>query len=430
VKVVAPAVSAENDIPDAARVALATAALVIMWNFRWFVDLTDRNLLAASTDGTPFTQVIFLTLGAGMGAAILWLGAGRLKPLANRPTLLFIAWSIMTTLTSVDIALSIRRLGFFFIAGLIVAGLVILPRSGRQFGLALLLSAGIVLVASYLGIVFVPQLAVHNAFDIGADPDHAGLWRGIFDGKNTAGTAMLVIIFAGLYIAATLERVSGWVVVVAAIVFLLGSHSKTALATLPMVLVSTTLFRRVESRGFRLTILIAPTALLLTVSIGSILIPPIKSLLSSVMSDPSFTGRAQIWEFALTNILARPIQGWGYGAFWGTSQTLYGSDTTDWAPAAAHAHNSYLDAAINGGIPGLVLLVLVYVVVPLRDMLTLAERSDGLDDMTMLFIRIWYFGLLSACFEASFQNTRTAMCYMMLLSIFGLRMRASYRPRT
>ena len=106
----------------------------------------------------------------------------------------------------------------------------------------------------------------------------------------------------------------------------------------------------------------------------------------------------------------------------------YASDADNWAPAAAHAHNAYLEAALNIGIPGLVLLVMIYVFEPMRDLETIAEQPGGIDDMTMLFMRIWFFGLLSASFESVFQNPYNAMCCMTFLAIFGLRLRARHTP--
>ena len=208
---------------------------------------------------------------------------------------------------------------------------------------------------------------------------------------------------------------------------MLGSHSKTVLATLPLVLVMTSLCRATSNRWLRGLLLIGPVVLMMLVSIGSVLIPPIKSALDAFPIDSSFTGRRQIWEFTLSNIAVRPLQGWGFGAFWRTSHTLYTSDADTWVPAAAHAHNAYLDTALTLGIPGLFLLILVYIVVPLRDIDAIADQPAGIDGMTMFFMRIWFFGLLSASFESVFQNPYNSMCCMTFLSIFGLRLRASYR---
>ena len=48
----------------------------------------------------------------------------------------------------------------------------------------------------------------------------------------------------------------------------------------------------------------------------------VEAILESVMSDTSYTGRDEIWEFALDHIGQRPITGFGFQAFWGTSELV------------------------------------------------------------------------------------------------------------
>ena len=39
----------------------------------------------------------------------------------------------------------------------------------------------------------------------------------------------------------------------------------------------------------------------------------------------------------------------------------------EWADYASHSHNGYLDTALGMGVPGLVLLIVAVVIMPLRD---------------------------------------------------------------
>jgi exopolysaccharide production protein ExoQ len=70
--------------------------------------------------------------------------------------------------------------------------------------------------------------------------------------------------------------------------------------------------------------------------------------------DPSLTGRVELWRLSLTDIEQRPLQGYGYNAFWG-----YQSDPAwrireeihwDQAPSA---HNGYIDLTLGLGLIGL-----------------------------------------------------------------------------
>jgi hypothetical protein len=45
----------------------------------------------------------------------------------------------------------------------------------------------------------------------------------------------------------------------------------------------------------------------------------------------------------------------------------------------------------------------------------------------MLFLRLWFFALVSASFESVLLNGNNATCCMMMMAVFGLRLRASHR---
>ncbi len=51
---------------------------------------------------------------------------------------------------------------------------------------------------SYVGLVIFPDVAIHTADSI--EPEHAGLWRGVFPHKNIAGPVMACFSFGGLYL--------------------------------------------------------------------------------------------------------------------------------------------------------------------------------------------------------------------------------------
>jgi hypothetical protein len=50
-------------------------------------------------------------------------------------------------------------------------------------------------VLSYLGVLLVPHLAVHQASDLG-EPELAGAWRGIYGHKNIAAGVTAVFVHA------------------------------------------------------------------------------------------------------------------------------------------------------------------------------------------------------------------------------------------
>ena len=417
-----------HDLPDWMRVLLNGTVLVVLWNHLWFHDLANRSQLSASEDGSVITQAIFLGLGLAMGAALWRLGSGRLRPLATWPLLLCAGWLGITVLLSIEPSLSIRRAVLMAIAVMLSAGVLIVARSPRQFALTLAGSALVVLLSSYLAVALVPDLAIHSSFDVNSDPSHPGLWRGIFPHKNEAGAAMVILIIVGLYVRATLSRFLGWAVVLLAAGFLVAAGSKTALLVTPVILAVTALCRVWRGTLTRTLLLLGPVLVFSVVSIGSVLVPSIQEKLGAVMTDATFTGRNEIWEFAIDNIFVRPFRGWGYGAFWMTERTMYaGSEQLTWVNTANHAHNAYLDTALTMGLPGLALTLLAFMLMPLCDLQAVAGNRD-IDPTTMLFVRLWFLGLVSASFETVLYNGNNATCCMFMMAVFGLRLRTAYRP--
>ncbi|QEE38196.1 MULTISPECIES: O-antigen ligase [unclassified Methylobacterium] len=426
-----PAGTAQNgvagrDLPDVVRVLLNGAVFVLLWNHDWLKDLSDRSSLAAAEDGSLLTQVLFLAAGLGMAAAIHRIGFRHLRPLATWPLMLCGAWLGLTALLSVEPSLSLRRLALLGIATMLSAGVLLVARSPRQLALTMAWSALVILVASYLAVALVPDLAIHSAFDVNSDPSHPGLWRGIFPQKNEAGAAMVILVIVGFYVAAAASRVLGWIIVLLALGFLVASGSKTAILLLPVILAVTGLCRILTGRGLRALLLLGPIAGFSLVSIGSILIPAVQDAVGTLLTDATFTGRSEIWQFALDNIMVRPWRGWGIGAFWMTERTMYGgSEELTWVNTANHSHNAYLDTALIGGFPFLALTVVAFVLAPVRDLQRVAG-GRGLDAETLLFLRLWFLGLVSASFETVLYNGNNATCCMFMMAVFGLRLRTRY----
>ncbi len=413
-----------RDIPDVARLSYLTFVLVALLNHAWFVDLSDPTPLEAFEGGSLATQLLFGSMLLA-GLPMVWhLGLDRLRPLASRPVLFFGAWLGFTALISTDPMLSLRRLALYVIAGFLSVSLILIARSARQLAEAFAMAGGTILAASYLGLVLAPGLTMHSAYDLTGEIGHNGLWRGIFPHKNEAGMAMTLIVILGLFVAAVRDRWLGWTIAGAAAVFLVGSGSKTPLFTLAMVLGITWLCGVIRSWWLRALLLVGPVCLMMTITIGSIIFPPIRALLDAVMVDATFTARNEIWTFAIDNIAQRPLTGFGFGAFWLTERTVYGSvvdPDSNWVQTATQAHNSFLDAAIAMGLPGFVLTLLVFILMPTRDFLS-RDADVRSDAPRLLFLRLWQLVLLSASFETILFNPNTPAFGMVVMAIAGLRM--------
>jgi len=360
-----------------------------------------------------------------VGLPMVWhLGLNRLRPVASPSIVLFGAWLLATTILSTDPLLSLRRLALYVIAAFLSASLLIVARSARQLADAFAMAGFTVLAASYLGLLLVPALTIHSHYDLTGEIGHDGLWRGIFSHKNEAGMAMVLLVIFGLFIAAVRHRWLGWTMVAGAGIFLVGSGSKTPLITVLMVLGISWLCGVIQSRVVRAILLVGPVALLMTITIGSIVLPPVRSLLDTVLPDATFTARNEIWSFAIDNIVQKPITGFGFGAFWLTEHTVFGSvvnPDSSWVQMATQAHNSFLDAALAMGLPGFVLTLLVFIIVPTRDVLSRPSMNPA-DPSANLFLRLWQLVLLSASFETILFNPNTPAFGMIVMAICGLRL--------
>jgi O-antigen ligase len=101
-------------------------------------------------------------------------------------------------------------------------------------------------------------------------------------------------------------------------------------------------------------------------------------------------------------------------------------DTQTWVNTARHGHNAYIDVALMLGVPGLGVILFAYLIAPLRDLQRITA-GHGIDPATMLFLRLWFFALVSASFESVLLNGNNATCCMFMMAVFGLRLRASHR---
>jgi O-antigen ligase len=113
--------------------------------------------------------------------------------------------------------------------------------------------------------------------------------------------------------------------------------------------------------------------------------------------------------------------GYGFAAFWGSTEVVYGmGGSSVWGNAAGQAHNSYLNLALTIGIPGSALTVLWLIVLPLADYYRSALGEANFAPR-LLFLRTCLYGACASSFESVFFEM-TAVWFMLLLAVFGLRL--------
>lgn len=405
------------------------AFLMIYWlvwiSVQPFENRADPSVLDPSGGGNLLNQVAYLAAAAG-SVAFLYGSPGTRVRLVITPVLAaMVLWFAVSILVSADPSQSARRLTLFVLVMVVAVGLLQLPRTGPHF--AALMAGGTLftLFLCYAGLVLLPGLAIHQASDL-LEPQLVGSWRGVFTHKNEAGAAMSLFIFIGLFVSATRSRLLGNAIVVLSIVFLVFTQAKSSFGLSAVAFAVAAVLTRIRSLWIGMTIVGALLALFNLFTVGSAVLGPVHSIVAAVLPDPTFTGRDEIWRYALDRLAERPLSGHGFQAFWRTGDVIYSGEGRAFAQAAPHAHNGYLDIALTTGVPGLVLFVLWLVMQPLRDLRRLRDRLPD-RPLALLFARIWLFSLLFLCLESVFFNSRSPIWFMTVVAVCGLRLLATAR---
>jgi O-antigen ligase len=329
-------------------------------------------------------------------------------------------WFVLCVVTSWQPALSARRLAFTFIVLSIAAISLQLPKNLRHFADLMAVSTFIVIALCYLGLFLAPSISVHQATDF-LEPEHAGSWRGLFPHKNQAGATMTIFILVGLFVARVRSIAVGAIIVGSSAIFLVMSQSKTPMLLLPIVMLLSAFVTHSQSRIWAIVVTMGGLVAFNLFSVGSVYFKPVEEILNLVMSDASFTGRTDIWKFALQELARSPIVGFGFSAFWGTPRVVFGlSELSTWATAATDAHNAYLNLAVTVGIPGMLLVVMWIVVFPVVDFFRQVEGPYN-RILSIFFLRIWLFGIYASCFESTLFQQVGEVWFIFIVSVFGLR---------
>lgn len=408
------------------RSTVFLAALVLSWlSLKPFSDLAGSE--PAPVNDAP-TYIAFAIVAAA-AFALAFATQGRMLLVQVRPlTLALTGWLVFTVLISEDFSASVRRFVLFGLMATLALSLFLLPQGRRQMARLMLIASAILLVLSYVGVLLLPEVSVHQAVDL-IEPQLAGDWRGVFPHKNTAGAMFSVVVFVGLYAARTGFPVAGLATALAAGLFVLCSGAKSSILLMPAAIVVVMLVNRLRSRVLRTAAVLAPLLTLSALGPGTVLSDTLSAVVRLLPIDATYTGRADVWVFAFEKIAQKPFTGYGFNTFWTLDSTRFGTEMVgEWASAAAHAHNSYIDAALNIGLIGLALMAAVFIWQPLRDLFS-ARSQDADPALTDLMAQIWLFGLYLSVMENLFFSRDDPVWFMLLFAIFSLRY-ISARPTT
>jgi O-antigen ligase len=415
-------------VMDVVRAATFVAALLLAWvSLRPFIDLGDTQVIDSTTGNETLTYVAYGCVAALTIALAMRDDIRGLATLLSPGYILLGGWIVVNVMLSLDPSTSLRRFVLTTAVTAVAATLLLLPKTQDQLMRWISVAVLALLAVCYLGILLVPHLSIHLATDV-QEPALAGNWRGPFGHKNNAAGVMAMLLFLGIYVTRSGAWLAGIVIVGLASLFLFYSAGKSSLTLCFAVLLLTSLTMVVRSFWLRAVVLLTPLVLLNLLGVGTVMSETLASVAKLLPLDSSFTGRTDIWTFALQALQLRPLRGYGFGAFWGSSAVQNLPDGMEWAATAANSHNGYLDTALALGLPGLALLIAVLVIAPFRNFHA-ADRGGNDGPLAMALLQIWLFGVYLSSLESFFFDRTDPLWFTFLVTVFGLHYLARFRVR-
>jgi exopolysaccharide production protein ExoQ len=305
---------------------------------------------STSSAGQPVTQAALALIYLGLFLFLLrkFRKTALALILKEKWTLILCLWALASTLWSVGPSESLRH--GLALVGTSMAGLYVGMRyEPRQQLKMFALVIGLGAIASLVAGLLFPG--------IGVTVD--GSWQGIYFPKNSLGRMMAlgVLCFAVQYLGQRRHRVAraGMFLLCCALLFL----SKSATAVVVTFLMLAILpFRKMLLLRTRPLIGLVTVLFLFVVSAGWWAIEYSDKILLALGRTSSLTGRIPLWQLVIQEIAVRPIQGYGFTAFWTSWEGERVSDTVAWDVAVPHAHNGFLEMWLGVGIIGLAILLI------------------------------------------------------------------------
>jgi O-antigen ligase len=417
-----------QQVMDIVRGASFVGTLLLAWiSLRPFTDLGDLRIGDVSTGKETLTYASFGGLAVLTLALTMRDNMRGLASLLTPGFVLFGSWLLLTVVLSLDPSTSIRRFALTAFVIAVAAATMLLPKSQNELMRWFSIAALVLLATCYLGILLAPNLSIHLATDA-QEPGLAGNWRGSFGHKNVAAAMMAMLLFLGIYIVRCGAWISGAAIVCLASLFLWNSAGKSSLTLCFAVLLLTSATSVVRSFWLRAVLLLMPLLLLNALSVGNVMFDGLAEIARLLPLDSTFTGRTDIWTFAVQALQQRLPIGYGFSSFWGSSSIQNLPEGKEWAAFASHSHNGYLDTALGTGLPGLALLIVALVIEPLRNFHR-ANLGGNNGPLTMALLRIWLFGLYLSSMESFFLDRADSVWFTFLLAVFGLHYLARFRVR-
>ena len=341
--------------------------------------------------GSPDAQSnVFNTLAVSLNIALLApLCLRHFRQLApviygNKAALALIVFIFLSMTWSVHPDITLRR-GVNYLSTILTACYLAGRYDIDQIMKILSWGIAIAAVGSFLFVAAFPMEAIHQPSPFQVE-NFDGSWRGVFSHKNSLGHAMSVGVITELYILTGTRTRAIWHALLLCGCFALVVLSRSSTSTILSgyyLLGAGLMFMLQRARqyfGVGLAILAV-----FVVTVGVIYLTDPDFVFGLIGRDATLTGRTELWDLVLRAISERPLLGRGYAATWAPTDTMTKaiSEAVGWV--VPHAHNAFLEVALEIGIVGLA-LVLIFVGVSLwRGVRCLMAGQHKLGLLSMVF---------------------------------------------
>lgn len=283
---------------------------------------------------------------------------------ANKLIWIIFGLTLLSVWWSASPAITFRRCVALFFTQVI--GIYLYSEFDFEGVIELLALASIIsILLSFIFSIFLPSYGIQH------DGVYDGVWRGVYINKNSFGQNM--VLFIPLWLLLFLKKVKNdrsrgtlpFIFMMLSIILLIKSESKTSLVVCLVILCMIPVCLVIRKN----TILsIGLFFSIVTVSVVFIYndFGIWQAMLESMGKDPTLTGRTKIWSLIIQAIEARPLLGYGYGAFFQGFQGPSAFICNLMEFAIFEAHNGYLGITADLGIAGLLLFTLSLVTVGVR----------------------------------------------------------------
>jgi exopolysaccharide production protein ExoQ len=320
--------------------------------------------VAERLEGSPLDRLVVLGLFAlALVALVVHYRAALSLCLRNLPLVALTGFSLLSVVWSDYPGLTLRRALLLVFLTTIAAGIAASLQDLRRFHTTWFVGLTLVMLVNLVGTALWPGIAIT---DIGV--------RGLYSQKNVAGLVAMITVVTGAtwMLGATRARsvLIAALMLAPAILFLVLTRSKTSIGLAGAALMLIALFACAEWRGARfilLMIFVGLVGLAGLLGLFAIFDFDVNRVLTATLGDASFTGRDELWAFALRSAEERFWFGHGYGAFWDVglaADPLQRLEPGTWLGdvdigTINQAHNGYLELWLHLGLPAMIVAVLI-----------------------------------------------------------------------